>query len=117
MIGPQLDGVGVRGAERLLEDILDPSRNVDAAFRVTIITTTDGQVITGLKLREEGQTIVLADNQGKERRVELSQIYEQRQSTLSLMPTNVTDPLNEEESRDLLGYLLEQKKPHAAAGK
>ncbi|MFM9117053.1 MAG: c-type cytochrome [Planctomycetota bacterium] len=109
MIGPQLDGVGVRGAERLLEDILDPSRNVDAAFRVTIITTTDGQVITGIKLREEGQTVVLADQQGKERRVELGQIDEQRQSALSLMPTNVTDPLSEQESRDLLGYLLQQK--------
>src|SRR5581483_8462125 len=28
-VGPQLDGIGNRGAERLLEDVLDPSRNVD----------------------------------------------------------------------------------------
>ena len=33
-VGPQLDGVGIRGLDRLLEDVLDPNRNVDQAFRV-----------------------------------------------------------------------------------
>src|SRR5262249_44197701 len=28
-IGPQLDGIGSRGLDRLLEDLLDPNRNVD----------------------------------------------------------------------------------------
>lgn len=32
-IGPQLDGIGIRGLDRLLEDVLDPNRNVDMAFR------------------------------------------------------------------------------------
>src|SRR5262249_11506646 len=27
-VGPQLDGIGVRGVDRLLEDIIDPNRNV-----------------------------------------------------------------------------------------
>src|SRR5262249_19224719 len=34
-VGPQLDGVGIRGLDRLLEDVLDPNRNVDQAFRTT----------------------------------------------------------------------------------
>src|SRR5262249_11788553 len=38
-IGPQLDGIGGRGVDRLLEDILDPSRNVDAHFRMTYVST------------------------------------------------------------------------------
>ena len=33
--GPQLDGIGSRGLDRLLEDMLDPNRNVDQSFRVT----------------------------------------------------------------------------------
>ena len=65
-IGPQLDGVGLRGPDRLLEDILDPNRNVDAAFKSTVLVLTDGRVLTGLLRREEGATLVLADNQGKE---------------------------------------------------
>ena len=31
-IGPELDGIGQRGLDRLLEDVLDPNRNVDQAF-------------------------------------------------------------------------------------
>ena len=65
-IGPNLDGVGIRGVDRLLEDVLDPSRNVDQAFRTTQIVTSDGQIVTGLALREEGEILVLADAQGKE---------------------------------------------------
>jgi len=55
-IGPQLDGIGGRGLDRLLEDVLDPSRNVDVAFRMTIVTLKDGKNLSGLVLREEGQS-------------------------------------------------------------
>ena len=51
-IGPQLDGVGVRGVDRLLEDTLDPNRNVDQAFRVTTLALHDGRVTSGLLLRQ-----------------------------------------------------------------
>src|SRR5262249_21676843 len=62
-VGPQLDGVGVRGLERLLEDVIDPNRNVDQAFRTTVLATKDGRQVTGLFLRKEGEVLILADNQ------------------------------------------------------
>src|SRR6185312_4754199 len=68
-VGPQLDGIGARGADRLIEDILDPSRNVDQMFRATTVALKNGQVVTGLLLKEEGEVLVLADAQGKEVRV------------------------------------------------
>src|SRR5262249_13264201 len=51
VIGPQLDGIGNRGVDRLLEDVLDPNRNVDVAFRTTTLRLTDGRVISGLMRR------------------------------------------------------------------
>src|SRR5690606_9688638 len=75
-IGPNLDGVGIRGVDRLLEDILDPSRIVDQAFRTTQVVTTDGRNLIGLALREEGNILVLADAQGKEVRIPLDEIEE-----------------------------------------
>ena len=107
-VGPNLDGIGVRGIDRLLEDVLDPNRNVDQAFRTTQIVTLDGRVIVGLVLREEGQVIVLADQQGKEARVQADEIDERRVSNVSLMPTNATEPLTEAEFADLFAYLLSQ---------
>ena len=46
-VGPQLDGVGIRGLDRLFEDILYPSRNVDQAMRSTILSLKDGRNVTG----------------------------------------------------------------------
>ncbi len=53
-IGPALDGIGIRGLDRLLEDMLDPNRNVDQAFRVTSLETESGQIVSGFNLRRGG---------------------------------------------------------------
>ncbi len=68
-VGPQLDGIGIRGLDRLLEDVLDPNRNVDQAFRTTVLELKDGKQVIGLLLKEEGEVYVMADAQGKEVRV------------------------------------------------
>jgi putative heme-binding domain-containing protein len=106
-IGPQLDGIGVRGPDRLLEDILDPNRNVDAAFRTTVIVDKDGKVHTGLVRREEGPLLVLADTKGEEFKVAKDHIDEQSISPLSLMPANHGAVIPEEELLDLVARLLE----------
>ncbi len=113
-IGPQLDGIGVRGLDRLLEDLLDPSRNVDQAFRSTTLALTNGQLVSGLVLREEGEVIVLADALGKEVRVGKSTVAQRSVSLLSPMPANVADQITEDDFYHLLAYLLAQR-PVAAS--
>jgi putative heme-binding domain-containing protein len=108
-IGPQLDGVGQRGIDRLLEDILDPNRNVDEAFRTTTVTTADGRVVSGLKLRDEGSDLVLADTTGQEVRIAAADIDETVISPLSPMPSNVVDQIGEENLPHLLRYLIESR--------
>ncbi len=112
-VGPQLDGVGIRGIERILEDVLDPNRNVDGAFRATVIVTKDGVTVQGLKLREEGGAVIIGDNQGKEVRVAMTDIDEQRQTNLSPMPSNFAEQLKEDDLRALLAYLLQQRQAAA----
>jgi putative heme-binding domain-containing protein len=113
-IGPQLDGIGIRGLERLLEDVLDPNRNVDQAFRTTVITTKDGKTINGLFLREEGNIVILADAQGKDVRIEKGQIDDRAFSPLSPMPSNFAELMTEPEFHHLMAFLLSQR---AKAGK
>jgi putative heme-binding domain-containing protein len=108
-VGPNLDGIGARGLERLLEDVLDPNRNVDQAFRTTIITTKAGQTIAGLFLREEGNVVILADKDGKDVRIEKGQIDERVISTQSPMPANFIETLSEPELHNLMAYLLDQR--------
>jgi putative heme-binding domain-containing protein len=108
-VGPQLDGVGIRGLERLLEDVIDPNRNIDAAFRARVVTLVDGTTKTGLQLRAEGQVLVFADNEGKEFRVSTKEVETNRETNLSPMPANVADIVPEAEFRHLMAYLLSQR--------
>jgi putative heme-binding domain-containing protein len=110
-VGPQLDGIGNRGLERVLEDVLDPNRNVDQAFRSTTLGLKNGQFVTGLVLREEGEVVVLADNQGKEVRVPKDSIEERTTSQLSPMPANFGEQITEKDFYDLMAYLLAQRPP------
>jgi putative heme-binding domain-containing protein len=108
-IGPQLDGIGIRGLDRLLEDILDPSRNVDQAFRTTSLTLTDGKIVSGLFLREDGEVLVLADDKGKEVRVPKETVDHRTTVQLSPMPANFGEQIIEADMVHVLAYLLEQR--------
>ena len=106
VVGPQLDGAGSRGLERLIEDVLDSNRNVDPAFHTSNVTLKDDTVITGLQRREEGETLVFADVTGKEITVPKKEIAERRESELSLMPSNFADIIPVEDFNDLMAFLL-----------
>ena len=110
-VGPQLDGIGSRGVDRLLEDILDPNRNVDQTFRVTNLALKSGQIVSGLLLREEGEVLILADAQGKEVRVPKSTIEERMMAPLSPMPANLVDQITEDDFNRLLAFLLSKHEP------
>ena len=110
VVGPQLDGVGGRGLDRLCEDILDPNRNVDTAFRYSTITLKDDSVLTGLLRREEGQVLVIADATGKEISVPKNQIKERVVSENSLMPDNFSEAISPQDFNHLLAFLLSKKK-------
>ncbi len=105
-IGPQLDGIGGRGATRLLEDILDPSRNVDKAFRLTMATKKDGSIVTGMLRRESDGEIILVDLAGQELRVKTTDVSARKETETSLMPPNFGELLSEANLNDLLAYLL-----------
>jgi putative heme-binding domain-containing protein len=108
-LGPALDGIGNRGLDRLLEDTLDPSRNVDVAFRMVTIETDAGQILSGFGLREEGKMLVFNDAGGQPVRVPLTEVVQRTQTALSPMPSNVIEQIPERDYYALLAYLLSLK--------
>jgi putative heme-binding domain-containing protein len=109
--GPDLDGIGVRGIDRLLEDMLNPSRNVDPQFQSTIVITDQGLTYTGLALRDEGAVLLLVDPEGEELRIRHDEIDQRRTSPLSPMPNALEKALTPEEFNHLLGFVLEATEP------
>ena len=107
-VGPNLDGVAGRGLQRLMEDVLAPSRNVDAAFRTTTLVTKDGRAFSGLaKDLPDGQ-ISLTDIQAKETVLAAADVEERTQSPASPMPANFSELLTAEQLRDLSAWLLKK---------
>ncbi len=109
LIGPQLDGIGARGPERLCEDILDPNRNVDAHFHLHTLTLKDSSTFVGFLKAELGQVNVLADATGKEHRIGKKDIAKTEVTPISLMPPTFGQTIEEATFMDLLGYLLNEK--------
>jgi len=109
LVGPQLTGIGNRGLERLCEDILDPNRNVDHAFRQSVITLKDGETMSGLFRREEGGVLVLANATGAEFTVPKAEVSQREESPLSLMPENFGEVIPEADFQHLLAFLLSRR--------
>ena len=107
-VGPQLDGIGIRGWT--VSSKTSSTRTATSTRRSARpnLALKDGQVVSGLLLREEGEVLVLADAQGKEVRVPKETVEERTISQLSPMPANMAEQIAEPEFYDLLAYLLEQ---------
>jgi putative heme-binding domain-containing protein len=105
-IGPQLNGVGKRGAEAIAEKILDPNRNISEAFRNYTVRLKDGKVVNGLFRREQGAVIVFGDLTGKEFSIAKKDIAEQKASRYTIMPDTFGSTLSQHEFDLLLTYLL-----------
>jgi len=105
VVGPQLEGVGARGAARLSEDILWPDRNVDEAFRMTILLLESGESVSGLVSDRTAESLLLTDQTGKQRRILLSEIEQEKRSKLSLMPGNFDELMTDSEFASLIGFL------------
>ena len=112
-VGPQLDGVGHRGPERLCEDVLDPNRNVDRIFRQSLVTLKEGDLFSGLFRRDEGQQRIFLDGAGHERRIDRADIRETRETQTSLMPDNFAEALPVDDFNHLLAFLLAQREKPA----
>ena len=106
LVGPQLDGIGNRGAARLMEDIFDPNRNVDTHFQVHQIKRRDDSIATGFVRGEVGQTIVLVDAAGNEQRIAKGDVAEDKTLPASVMPPAFGQVIPEQEFYHLIAWLL-----------
>ena len=108
VVGPDLTAVAATGdRKRLLQAILQPSRDVAPQYYSRMIETEDGRTFTGIMLRKGGRTSrdVYRDSQGRERSFLWSDIVMRKNLQKSLMPDGLVDMLTISELRDLIAFL------------
>ncbi len=110
MIGPDLTSAGAHyNARDLLDQILNPSKEINEQFVPTVITKTNGDTVTGtiVGLGNDNVTINtdLSDPMQKVG-VDRKQIVSIGPFKVSPMPPMLLSSLTESEILDLLAYIL-----------
>jgi putative membrane-bound dehydrogenase-like protein len=105
-LGPDLTGVATRfSRDDLFTAIIDPSRNVAPAYRVTNLETTKGIVHSGIVIYESAEGVILQTGAATTVRIANKDIASRQPSTKSLMPDGLLKDLKPADLADLYGYL------------
>jgi putative heme-binding domain-containing protein len=109
-LGPDLTGLAGRYSVRdLLEKITAPSKAISDQYAASIITTTDGRVITGRIVNLGADTLYVMTNMldpSQLTRVDRRKVESTATSKVSMMPEGLLDTFQEGEVLDLIAYLL-----------
>jgi putative membrane-bound dehydrogenase-like protein len=104
-LGPDLTGNDRHKLTYLLENILDPSAIVPADYRMTVFKLKDGRTLTGVIPAQTERSLTI-QTPAEKLTLEKSQITEQQQLPMSLMPEGLLTALGEENVVHLFRYLM-----------
>lgn len=118
MTGPDLTGAGGRYTPRdLLDNILNPSKEINEQFVPTVITKTDQTQVIGMIVNLNSDTVKVntdPTDPNQQVSVDRKQVTTIEPSKVSLMPPGLLNILAKEEVLDLLAYVLSGGDPQNA---
>ncbi|HEY2413170.1 MAG TPA: c-type cytochrome [Pirellulaceae bacterium] len=110
MSGPDLTTAGRRYSPRdLLDHILNPSKEINEQYVPLVIATTEGEVIQGIVVNLQGDTIEInTDVTDPSRRTKINRavITSIEPTKVSPMPNGLLSQLTKDEILDLVAYIL-----------
>lgn len=105
-VGPDLSRIWeTHSVEKIMESMIDPSKEIKEGFQTYVATTKKGQVYTGLKVAQSADEVVLRDANAREIRIAARDLDELTVSKQSLMPDNVVSQLTFDQFIDLVAFL------------
>jgi putative heme-binding domain-containing protein len=121
-LGPDLTKITEKyRGEKLLRQILEPSTEINPQFQAHVFQTRDGEVITGVVVKEDGAEVHVVTNLLQPKDVKVlgkDKIAARKPSELSPMPTGMLVTLQRDEILDLVAFLESGGDPkHKAFGK
>jgi putative heme-binding domain-containing protein len=110
-VGPDLSTIGrAANRDKIIESILEPSKEVAPTFTAWRITTRDGKERVGMIAGETFDSFVrVVDSQGKEEKIHRTDIEERVALPKSIMPDDLPNQMTEREFLDLIAFLTSRK--------
>jgi len=104
-LAPNLATFQFRGIEAILQNIIEPNREVNPQYLNYSILTKDDRITTGMITNESGASITLLRGANITETVLRSEISEMKSSRLSIMPEGLESQIDLQSMADLLSYL------------
>ena len=92
-------------ADKLIESILVPSREIKARYETTRLTLKDGRRLVGIVAAKDANSLTLREADGREVRIPSGSIEAESRDPSSLMPAHVSLDLTPEAVADLAAFL------------
>ncbi len=108
-VGADLVGIGSKDASAILQNILDPNRDVKPKFVSYAVVTDQGRIITGMIVAETANSIRLQRSDGTHETVLRIHVDTLRSTGLSFMPEGLEKEIDVAAMADLLAYLRSVK--------
>jgi putative heme-binding domain-containing protein len=110
MTGPDLTGAGGRYSPRdLLDQVLNPSKEINEQFVPMVITKNDGDTVTGMIVNLNGDNVMVNTdpaNPFQQETIDRKKVKSIEPSKVSPMPEGLLQLLTAEEVADLTAYVL-----------
>jgi putative heme-binding domain-containing protein len=110
MTGPDLTGAGGRySAHDFLDQVLNPSKEINEQFVPSVLTKLDGTTVVGVVTNLQGDTVVICPDPSepnKTTRVDRKEVKSIEPSKISPMPPMLLNMLTKDEVLDLAAYVL-----------
>jgi putative heme-binding domain-containing protein len=107
-IGPDITGSQRTNLDYVLENLIDPSAAVARDYRMQIVVTTSGRIITGQVIAESEQALTIQTVNDR-LVVPADEIEDRKESPVSMMPEGLLQKLSADQVRDLVAYLASPK--------
>ncbi len=104
-VGPDLAALANKSAAYLLQEILDPNRNVDSRYVEYVAEMKSGRTFNGLLAAETATSVTLRGQEGKEQVLLRGDIDELSSNGKSLMPEGLEKDVGKQDMADLIAYL------------
>ncbi|HEY0983678.1 neutral/alkaline non-lysosomal ceramidase N-terminal domain-containing protein [Schlesneria sp.] len=105
VVGPNLAMVANKSPSFLLQELLDPNRNVDTRYIGYLAVTREGLIRTGLLASESSNSVTLLGPEGKQFTLLRKELEELRATAKSLMPEGLEKDLSPQAVADLIALL------------
>ena len=104
-VGPNITGSNRANLNYILLNLLDPSYDVPESYKMVMITTVNGRVLSGVIGEENDQRLILKTAEQPRVVIPKDDIDLRRVSPLSLMPEGQLLKMKNQEVLDLIKYL------------